>query len=606
MAEELDFILRAINETQQDIEKLKTDLSDVQKQTESLETTNESAGFSFTELNSAFSIASQAIGYVSQAYDATIAKTLEYGDTVRNLSRQIGASAEDTSRLIQAADDVQVSSESLTAALTIATKKGLDPTIEGLGKMADEYNKIQDPIARSRFLMEQFGKSGNDLAPLLEKGSTGIKALGEEADKTGQVMSGRALQAQRDFEVGIDNVQDHVQGLTYTLSNEALPALTSYLDAFDGRLSLFGEMKAAIDANVMSWGDEARIGFEVQTGLLSVEDATHQVDQAMQVSIDRKTADIAALTNWRDETDKAAAAESALGSSTTGTNSALDTSTTKGDAYAQSMNDSAAAVEALQKKQEGWAGQTATSVVSALEQAGVKGQAYADALGAVDTALGTNKAADAQHQKDIDTITEQYAKGQISVEQFQAALTKMSNEDSPAAIKAHQDEAAALDELHRHQATLTSTLTVDFPNAYRIGTQAIQSYSESLDQQNKDGGPVYSYIIGLSKIEDAAKRAAQAVKDIPALPGGGAAGAGAGPQGHVNATGADYTVPPGYPGESWNLGTASSGEKVKITPVGGNSSVSKTDNMNITIVNNTKVDADAQIRLLAQSLQDRR
>jgi hypothetical protein len=38
----------------------------------------------------------------------------------------------------------------------------------------------------------------------------------------------------------------------------------------------------------------------------------------------------------------------------------------------------------------------------------------------------------------------------------------------------------------------------------------------------------------------------------------------------ANARGADYIVPPGYSGERWNIGTASSGERVTITPVTNN------------------------------------
>jgi antitoxin component HigA of HigAB toxin-antitoxin module len=84
------------------------------------------------------------------------------------LGRTIGATPEEASKLIQAADDVQISYETLTTALEAAIRKGVEPTIEGLGGLADQYNAIQDPIERTKFLMDNFGRSGADLAPLME------------------------------------------------------------------------------------------------------------------------------------------------------------------------------------------------------------------------------------------------------------------------------------------------------------------------------------------------------------------------------------------------------------------------------------------------------
>ncbi len=80
---------------------------------------------SWTELNSAIGVVSQGLGYVKQAYDAVIAPTLEYAGQVRTLSRTIGQSAEETSRLIQITDDMQIEYSDLATAARVAAKNGI-------------------------------------------------------------------------------------------------------------------------------------------------------------------------------------------------------------------------------------------------------------------------------------------------------------------------------------------------------------------------------------------------------------------------------------------------------------------------------------------------
>lgn len=111
--------------------------------------------------------------------------------------------------------------------------------------------------------------------------------------------------------------------------------------------------------------------------------------------------------------------------------------------------------------------------------------------------------------------------------------------------------------------------------AVAIGTvqTATDKWGLSLAEQNKAGGAIYNYVVGLSKITGEALAAARAIGAIPGVPGGtggsspnssGGFGSGTSPTG---ATGLDMIVPPGFAHDNFPV-YASSGERVKISATG--------------------------------------
>lgn len=188
---------------------------------------------SLTELQSGISLAregfqaaGQGVKFLQSAYENVIAPTVQYADEVRKLQRNIGATAEESSKLIQAADDVFISTSQLTTGLQAAIRKGFEPSIEGIGKLSDQYLAIQDPIARTKFLMDTFGRSGADLAPLMMKGSEGIKELGESAKQTGLVLSEQDVAATLKLKEATDRLDDSINGLKTSIGMGLIPPLT--------------------------------------------------------------------------------------------------------------------------------------------------------------------------------------------------------------------------------------------------------------------------------------------------------------------------------------------------------------------------------------------
>jgi hypothetical protein len=175
--------------------------------------------------------AQTAFSAMQQVYNATISETVEYATQVRNLSMTIGATAEESSKLIQAASDMGVSFDTLSAAMEGAIRKGAEPSIAGIAKLSDQYNAIQDPIERTRFLMETFGRAGADLQMLMQQGAAGIRELGQAAEDAGLVMDERAVQAARNYELALDNLYDKLDAAKIKVGNTFIPSLTSVIDA---------------------------------------------------------------------------------------------------------------------------------------------------------------------------------------------------------------------------------------------------------------------------------------------------------------------------------------------------------------------------------------
>lgn len=193
--------------------------------------------FAISGLKDIFGGVSQVMAYVQQAFDATTGETLKYAEAVREVSRVSGASAEESSKIIQVADDVKISTQTAETALRQMSKRGIAPTIDNLAQLSDEYRAIQDPTERSRLLMEKFGRSGFEMAKMLELGSDAIRANAKEAEALGLVLTEKDVKAARALEIATDNLEDRQKALSYTVGRRLIPAQAAAADSMNKFLS---------------------------------------------------------------------------------------------------------------------------------------------------------------------------------------------------------------------------------------------------------------------------------------------------------------------------------------------------------------------------------
>jgi hypothetical protein len=223
MPENIDIIINGIDNATKEIKKVASSIN-------TLDTDVKESHMDFTELNSAMSIAGNVLNTLEKAYDAVIIPTIEYSKQVESLSTLTGDTTENTSLLIQAAKDLDIPVKTLTTAMENAIKKGYDPSISGLEEIRIKYQNLQDPIAQSKLLMDTFGQSGADMAPLMKLSADELENLNQKAREAGLVMSGDNLQAIKDYSKSMNELESRLDGVKIKLGTELIPKFLWLID----------------------------------------------------------------------------------------------------------------------------------------------------------------------------------------------------------------------------------------------------------------------------------------------------------------------------------------------------------------------------------------
>jgi len=229
----LEFLIKAQNQANQVFDQARKGIGGLFDQAKA-------ASRGMTDFMSAIGGVNQVLGIGRAVIDQTIGRTMEYAGQIRELSLLTGANAEESSKLIQAADDMGISYGTLQQTMEAAVRRGVDPSIEGMARLADQYNAISDPIQRSKFLMDTFGRSGAELAMLMREGSNGIRELGRAAEDSGLVMTQTAINGARELEMQIDALNDQVEAVKINIGNAFIPVA---VDALDVLISTSDEVK---------------------------------------------------------------------------------------------------------------------------------------------------------------------------------------------------------------------------------------------------------------------------------------------------------------------------------------------------------------------------
>jgi len=185
------------------------------------------------DIQAGFSMVIGTAQQIGQAFEQAMAASMAYIDQVDSLQDVTGASAEQASRLILVTQQLGVSAEQVTKAMQQAALRGIQPNTESLGKLADQYVKIQDPVERARFLTQNFGETGAKLAPLLDKGKAGIEEMIGAAEEYGHVLTEvEKLQAEQLQRAQAQNEQAKNSWVITTL-----PAWTAAVTGFTALLN---------------------------------------------------------------------------------------------------------------------------------------------------------------------------------------------------------------------------------------------------------------------------------------------------------------------------------------------------------------------------------
>lgn len=218
-------------------------------------------------------IGTATVGAAKSLADMTI-NASKYADNILTISSVTGMSTQSLQAYQYAAELVDVSMETLTGSMSKQIKS-MSNARDGSSKFADAYSKlgvsvsdtngqlrdsdtvywetidalgkISNETERDALAMQIFGKSAQELNPLIAQGSIGIAELTEEAKRMGAVMSEDSLKALGKFDDSMQRLKSGAGAAKNMLGMVLLPQLQVLAD--DG-IELIGDFtKGLADAN---------------------------------------------------------------------------------------------------------------------------------------------------------------------------------------------------------------------------------------------------------------------------------------------------------------------------------------------------------------------
>ncbi len=221
---------------------------------------------SFTEFNSLLSLGRQGLALLSQAQERTIGKTVELAEKVDHMRRQTGMSAEETSRLIQATDDLFISETALASGIEFAIRQGYKPSVAWFKQMADEVSAIPGPSDRAKRSIELFGRSaGPDLQKLLEQGSRGITEQ-MAAVQDGLVVTEEGIQKALAWKKALDDWNDSWDAFWMGVGQDIIGPATKLLEWLT-------KSNEAVRANYGFWQNLIPIWGPIRQGYIGISTA---------------------------------------------------------------------------------------------------------------------------------------------------------------------------------------------------------------------------------------------------------------------------------------------------------------------------------------------
>ena len=185
---------------------------------------------SWTDFRSMYQTVLDVVRVGKAVWEETGQKYVDNAVLVGNLARAMGTTTEEASRLKEVADDVGISVDSLKTSMKLALKDGFEPNIDGLARMSDEYLKLAPGTERMQYLLDRFGKSGEEMGKILEKGGDSIRDMAAAMDD-GLIVTQKAYEEARRYQISVDGLKDSWDALTYKAAPPLVAALTEVVNA---------------------------------------------------------------------------------------------------------------------------------------------------------------------------------------------------------------------------------------------------------------------------------------------------------------------------------------------------------------------------------------
>jgi hypothetical protein len=264
----VNIIIKATDKASATLKGFKAHIADLNKAVPGL-------SGAFSVLVNPLTLATAGIAAAGATMRASIKDTMEYGLQVRDLSRNLGISTEEASRLIQVSDDLRVDMGTLKVAFRTALKDGIVPSIDGLVALSAEYQRLESPAEKAKFAMDKFGRSGLEMQKILEKTPEQLREMAKELDGSARIMSEKSVKAAEDYWKAMDDLNDKGQELKITIGNALIPTLTEAATT----------MVDLVDVNVRAEQTEVALKKALEDGIITRQQYKAAMDDVFTAAV---------------------------------------------------------------------------------------------------------------------------------------------------------------------------------------------------------------------------------------------------------------------------------------------------------------------------------
>ena len=220
-----------------------------------------------------FAAVENAVQSITSTVSKLTGRYVAYGDKVAELAKFTGMSNAEASKTIQVFDDAFVSYETLIGAARAMTQENMQnagqaaklkeeiaklnkemsdgkstqamrdkmadlqkqlketsPTanlnIDSLARLSDQYNKLQSPVEKSNFLMENFKRSGIDLAKIMELGGAKIREMSAGISDS-LIIDDQKAEKIKKTKQALDDFNDRLEGIKFDAAQKLLDVFDS-------------------------------------------------------------------------------------------------------------------------------------------------------------------------------------------------------------------------------------------------------------------------------------------------------------------------------------------------------------------------------------------
>jgi hypothetical protein len=231
--------------------------------------------------------------YAAAAASAAVAVTnltgesAQFADDINTMSKQTGIATDELQKMSYAAKLIDVDVDTVTKSMAKLTKnmtsssKDVQAAFDTLGvsvrdnltgelrdnqevfnELITALGQVENETERDNLAMQIFGKSAQELNPLIEGGAEKLKELGDSAEETGLILSQEALDSLNAYNDSLDTMKANASAAGNVIAVEFAPKLQTFTDklgkSLPGLANSFGKMFGGDKTSSAAFRTQAR------------------------------------------------------------------------------------------------------------------------------------------------------------------------------------------------------------------------------------------------------------------------------------------------------------------------------------------------------------